>query len=964
VAVPKFDPNYIVITGARHHNLRVDSLKIPKNQLVVLTGVSGSGKSSLAFDTLYAEGQRRYVESLSSYARQFLGQLEKPEFDHIRGLSPTIAIDQKVAGHNPRSTVGTITEVYDYLRLLFARIGVQHCPECQTQVQALATEQILDAIAERAGEQWLLVPLLSRRKGEHRELLASLAVRGFVRVRLDGAIHRLDALPVIDRKRAHDIELVIDRIEPKKTSRTRLADSVATALREGHGSLLVVAAREPKDFLRLGTKRACPSCQRAFPELVPQHFSFNSPLGMCSACNGLGIRAEIDPKLLVPDPTISIRQGAIVPLAGVMARGGGINFGMFEALQAQCGLDLDRPWQKLSARHQRLVLFGTGEQLLKVEWDGSHGRTSWPMQFEGVVRSMTRRFRETKSEEMRRYYAQYLSETPCGECAGTRLNREARAVRIGGASMIDLVAKPVEDSLATLRGLGLTGADAQIAEEILREICGRLEFLVSVGLGYLSLDRQGASLSGGEAQRIRLAAQLGSELSGVLYVLDEPSIGMHPSDTARLIATLKRLRDCDNTVVVVEHERATIEAADHIIDFGPGAGEHGGKVVFEGTPKQLRAANTLTGRYLSGRMTLPAAEKQRPSRGQLVVHGASENNLKGIDVAFPLGQLVAVTGVSGAGKSTLVSDILYPALARQLTASRERVGRHEGLSGVEQIDKVILVDQSPIGRTPRSNPATYTKVMDDIRELFSQTPEARALGFDPGYFSFNVAKGRCEACEGDGVRRVEMHFLPDVFVTCEVCRGRRYQESTLAVRYRGLHIAEILDRSVDQALEVFSAHPSIVATLRTLSDVGLGYMKLGQPAPTLSGGEAQRVKLSRELGRRDTGRTLYVLDEPTTGLHMDDVAKLLGVLNRLVDAGNTVVVIEHDIGVIAAADHVIDLGPEGGAKGGRIVATGRPAKLATMPGTRTGAELKRYFADAAHPPKPARRAPAPGRRRA
>jgi len=937
------DPSAIVIKGAREHNLAIEQLRIPKQKLVVFTGVSGSGKSSLAFDTLYAEGQRRYVESLSSYARQFLGQLDKPAFDHIKGLSPTIAIEQKAASSNPRSTVGTTTEILDHLRVLFARVGTPYCPTCQIPVESLSKDEIIARVAKLAGTVTLLSPLAENRKGEYKDLFDGLTKRGFARVRIDGQILRLDQVPALNKKSKHSIELVVDRVEPKRVSSGRLADSLETALTEGKGTVLVLEANDT--VLRFGQSRACNRCGMALGELSPQLFSFNSPLGMCPSCNGLGMSGEIDPRLLVPDLTKSIRAGAIVPLANVMAKGAGINFGIFEALEREFRIDLDRPWSKLPEKHRQLVLYGTGDRRVQVSWEGSHGKVSWPMQFEGIVRSMMRRFRETKSDDMRRYYAAFMSEAACSECEGSRLSPVGRSVRIGDHTIVDVLKLPVHRTLAYFKGLSLAGADAEIALEIVKEIGARLEFMNAVGLGYLTLDRSSTTLSGGESQRIRLAAQLGSELSGVLYVLDEPSIGLHPRDMDRLVATLRKLRDAENTVIVVEHERGTIEAADHVIDFGPGAGTLGGHVVFEGTPAQLKRSKTLTGQYLSGKKRVSAVGIRRKPKGQILVRGASANNLQHIDVAFPLGVLVAVTGVSGAGKSTLVSDILQPELSTRLHGAKARSGKHDEIVGVEAIDKVVLVDQSPIGRTPRSNPATYTKVFDAIREVFSMTPEARALGYAPGRFSFNVKGGRCEACEGDGLRRVEMHFLPDVYVTCEVCHGKRYDASTLSVKYRNLSIAEVLDSSIDRALELFEAHTPIRATLATLTEVGLGYVKLGQPAPTLSGGEAQRVKLSRELSRRDTGRTLYVLDEPTTGLHFDDVAKLLHVLHRLVDAGNSVILIEHDLDVIAAADHVIDLGPDGGADGGRLVAEGSPEAVAKVKASHTGRALAKYFAE-------------------
>ncbi len=943
---PRVTRDTLVIRGARQHNLDVPELVIPKGRLVVFTGVSGSGKSSLAFDTLYAEGQRRYVESLSSYARQFLGQLEKPAYDHVRGLSPTIAIEQKAASSNPRSTVGTITEVHDYLRVLYARIGVQHCPRCGDRVAALSVDQALQRAADLRGPHLLLAPLVTRRRGEFRELLAELGARGYVRVRIDGEVRRLDAPGALDRRRSHTIELVVDRLDPATTERGRLRDSLETALREGQGQITLERADGGGEPLRLSQSRTCTRCGVGLPPLGPQSFSFNSPLGMCPACNGLGRRAEMDPARLVPDSSKSLREGAVVPLASTMQRSSGITFGMLDAVRREHGIDLDRPWRELPAEHRRLILFGAGDRRLRVSWQGSHGRVSLPMQYEGVVPTMTRRFRETKSDEMRRYYQQFLGDAPCHECGGTRLRAESRAVRVAGQGLTEVLAMSVAEARAHFDSVRLAGADARIAEEVLKEVSGRLGFLCSVGLDYLTLDRAGASLSGGEAQRIRLASQLGSELSGVLYVLDEPSIGLHQRDNLRLVATLRALRDGGNTVIVVEHDAETIESADFVVDFGPGAGRRGGKVVFTGSPAALRRADSLTGRYLSGREGIPTPPSRRAPSGWLRVVGAREHNLRGVDVDFPLGAFTAVTGVSGAGKSSLVAGILHPALARRLHGAEGPVGAHERLEGAEALDKVIHIDQAPIGRTPRSNPATYTKAFDLVRDVFAATPTARAAGFSASRFSFNVKGGRCEACEGDGVKRVEMHFLPDVYVLCEVCAGRRYNEATLAVRYRGLDVAQVLDLTVAEALELFAPHPRLARILRTLADVGLDYVHLGQPAPTLSGGEAQRVKLSRELARTDTGRTLYVLDEPTTGLHFDDVKRLLGVLDRLVSAGNTVVVIEHHLDVIRSADHVIDLGPDGGAGGGAVVAAGTPEQVARVAGSYTGHFLARALAAA------------------
>ena len=930
----------ILIKGAREHNLQIDELVLPKNRLVVFTGVSGSGKSSLAFDTLYAEGQRRYVESLSSYARQFLGQMEKPKVDRLSGLSPTIAIEQKTASSNPRSTVGTITEIYDYLRVLYARAGEQHCHLCGRPVAALALDQIVDALlGQPAGTRLeIAAPIAENRKGEYKDVLEDLRRRGFARVRIGGKLVRLDEdeAPTLSKKIRHTIDLVVDRVQIGKTSRARLTDSVETALREGKGALRALPEGDGGGAaLRFSQDRACTNCGVGFPELSPQSFSFNTPIGMCVDCNGLGTRAEMDPDLVVPDGSLSIREGAIEPWRHAMATGQGWTFRIIDALSNEMGIDLDKPWSKLSARDRNVVLHGTGVSRVRVRWKGRHGSGSFALRFEGVLNSLMRRFKETRSQQMRDWYQRFFSEKPCRACGGARLRPESRAVRFEGASVVDVTRMTVAAAQQFFAGVRLTGGRALVAEEVLKEVNARLGFLLSVGLEYLTLDRLGPSLSGGEAQRIRLASQLGSELSGVLYVLDEPSIGLHQRDNIRLIATLRKLRDLGNTVLVVEHDRETIEAADHVVDFGPGAGKHGGHVVYGGPAVGLSTSGTLTGRYLSGEESIPVPPVRRTPRGEIVVRGAAEHNLRDVDVRFPLGVLTAVTGVSGAGKSSLVRGILYPALMRKLHDSREPVGKHRAVEGVAQLDKVIHIDQQPIGRTPRSNPATYTKAFDIVRDLFAQTPEARAFGYAPGRFSFNVRGGRCEACEGDGVKRVEMHFLPDVYVPCDTCRGKRYNEATLRVHYKGKTIHEVLETSVGEALELF-AHPVLRRILQTLVDVGLDYVHLGQPAPTLSGGEAQRVKLSRELAKRATGRTLYVLDEPTTGLHFDDVRKLLAVLHRLVDAGNSVVVIEHNLDVIRGADHVIDLGPEGGAGGGLVVVEGPPEDVARVAASHTG----------------------------
>jgi len=937
------EPDWIEVRGAAEHNLKIDQLRVPKRQLVVFTGVSGSGKSSLAFDTLYAEGQRRYIESLSAYARQFLGQLERPKVEHISGLSPTIAIEQKAASSNPRSTVGTITEIYDYLRVLYARVGVQHCHACAKPVKSQSAEQVVGellALAE-GSRVVLLAPLVIHRKGEFRELFEELRGRGFVRVRVDGEIHRLEQPPKLDKKYKHSIELVVDRIKIRKQDRLRITESVELALREGKGELVIQV--EPPDggeveTMAFSQERSC--CGHAFPELSPQSFSFNSPLGMCPDCNGLGTRMEVDPELVIADESLSIRDGAIAPWSGAADREAGWTWRIIEAVADTYAIDLDKPWAKLGKKKRDLVLYGSQGKRIRVKWGtegegGSHGE--WGMRFEGVVNSLERRYAQTTSESAREHYRKYFCEAQCETCEGRRLRTESLSVRIREHNLAELTAMTVGDAQAWVDQLELTGAQKIIAEGALREIVGRLGFLLNVGLDYLTLDRSGPTLSGGEAQRIRLASQLGSELSGVMYVLDEPSIGLHQRDNQRLIATLQRLRDLGNTVVVVEHDEDTVRAADFVVDFGPGAGHLGGEVVYAGPAKGLASCKaSLTGAYLSGKKRIEVPEARREPTGEIWVRGASEHNLAEIDVKFPLGVLVAVTGVSGAGKSSLVNGILLPALARKLHNSTERVGQHAAITGLDALDKVIAINQRPIGRTPRSNPGTYTKSFDEIRSIFAQLPESRARGWQAGRFSFNVKGGRCEACSGDGVVKVEMHFLADVYVPCEVCNGRRYNQQTLAVRYKGQTIAEVLDLSIDECAELFTNHRKLSRIMTTLQDVGLGYMKIGQTATTMSGGEAQRVKLSRELGKVQTGRTLYVLDEPTTGLHFEDISRLLTVLQRLVDAGNTVVVIEHNLDVVKCADWVIDLGPEGGANGGRLLVEGTPEQVAGFAGSYTG----------------------------
>jgi excinuclease ABC subunit A len=936
--------DHVLIRGAREHNLRSIDVRIPKKKLVVLTGVSGSGKSSLAFDTLYAEGQRRYVESLSAYARQFLGQMEKPRYDSIRGLSPTISIEQKTTGTNPRSTVGTITEIADYLRILYARGGTQHCHRCGRPVRGQTAEQIARELAAlpEGTRLTLLAPLLQNRKGEHRELLAELRRAGFVRLRVDGEIRLSEEVESLDKRRKHTVEAVVDRVVARPGLASRLTGSVETALRVGEGALLACIGEGPDRVF--SEKMACASCGISFPELTPQSFSFNSPQGLCMACNGLGTRVEIDPDLVVPDDSLSLDQGAIRPWGPDVSEKTGWVHGFRGQIVRQLGIDPKRPWREVPRPLRERLLFGAGERRFRVRWSGKSGQGSFDSTFEGVIPRLMRRFRETGSERAKQWYGQWIGDARCSECGGSRLRPESAAVRVGGRTIVEVSALTVDDALAFFRELRLEGAARQIAAEVLKEIRGRLEFLAAVGLGYLSLDRAGPTLSGGESQRIRLASQVGSELTGVIYILDEPSIGLHQRDNRRLLATLERMRDIGNTVVVVEHDEETIRSADFVIDFGPGAGVAGGRIVHAGTPESLaRNPRSITGAYLSGRKAIPVPQRRRRPTGALKVLGARENNLADLDVEFPLGVLTAVTGVSGAGKSTLVNDVLYPGLARRFHGSARRAGRHRALSGAEQLDKVVCIDQKPIGRTPRSNPSTYIKVFDEIRSFFAQLPESRMHGYKPGRFSFNVKGGRCEACQGDGMRRIEMHFLPDVYVRCEECQGRRFNQATLLVRFKGKSIADVLDLTVREAAELFAAHPRILEPLRLLADVGLDYVHLGQPSPTLSGGEAQRIKLARELAKRATGRTLYILDEPTTGLHFDDVRKLLDVLARLVDAGNTVVVIEHNLEVIKTADWVIDLGPEGGPGGGRLVAQGTPEAVAEAGQSHTGRYLQRVL---------------------
>ncbi|MBW1685934.1 MAG: excinuclease ABC subunit UvrA [Deltaproteobacteria bacterium] len=933
--------DHVLIRGAREHNLRGIDVRIPKKKLVVLTGVSGSGKSSLAFDTLYAEGQRRYVESLSAYARQFLGQMEKPRYDTIRGLSPTISIEQKTTGTNPRSTVGTITEIADYLRVLYARVGTQHCHRCGKTVRGQTAQQIAREIlsAPEGSKLVILAPLLVNRKGEHRELLAETRRAGFARLRVDGEIVAAEDIEALDKRRKHMVEAVLDRLVVRKGLTSRVTDSVETALRVGAG-MLIVATPDAGDRV-FSENMACAACGLSFPELTPQNFSFNSPQGMCVECNGLGSRVEIDPELVVPDESLSLDGGAIKPWGPEVSTKTGWVHGFRGQICQKLGIEMNRPWCKLPKRQRNLLLWGAGERVFRVRWSGKSGHGTLEMRWEGVIPRLTRRFKKTGSERAKRWYARFIGDARCQGCGGARLRPESAAVRVSGSTIVEVSALTVDEARRFFRELRFRGAARQIATEVLKEIRGRLDFLAAVGLGYLSLDRAGPTLSGGESQRIRLASQVGSELTGVIYILDEPSIGLHQRDNRRLLATLERMRDIGNTVVVVEHDEETIRSADHVIDFGPGAGVAGGRIVHAGTPKSLeRNRRSLTGAYLSGRREIPVPARRRRATGSLKIAGARENNLADLDVEFPLGVLTAVTGVSGAGKSTLVNDVISPALARRYHGSTRRIGHHRAIFGFDQLDKVISIDQKPIGRTPRSNPATYIKVFDEIRRCFAQLPEARMHGYKPGRFSFNVKGGRCEACRGDGVRRIEMHFLPDVYVRCEECAGRRFNDATLRVLYKGRSIADVLDLTVREAIELFSAHPRILGPLQLLADVGLDYLHLGQPSPTLSGGEAQRIKLARELAKRATGRTLYILDEPTTGLHFDDVRKLLDVLDRMVEAGNTVIVIEHNLDVVKTADWIIDLGPEGGPGGGRLVAQGPPETVARSKGSHTGRHLK------------------------
>ena len=932
----------LVVRGAREHNLKDVSLDMPRDSLIVFTGLSGSGKSSLAFDTIFAEGQRRYVESLSAYARQFLGQMDKPDVDFIEGLSPAVSIDQKSTSRNPRSTVGTITEVYDYLRLLYARIGKPHCPECGDPISRQTPQQIVDQVLELPEKTrfQVLAPLVRERKGEYVELFRQLQTQGFSRARVDGVVYGLDEVPRLKKQEKHSVEVVVDRLTVNPSSRRRLTDSVETALGLGHGYVVLdfvdLDETDPQRERIYSEHLACPRDGLSFEELEPRSFSFNSPFGACPECSGLGTTREVDVELVVPDPDLSLSEGAIAPwsrgtVSGYFAR-------LLEAIADELEVDVDAPWKSIPAKAKKIIMGGYPEQI-HVQYRNRYGRRrSYYTEYEGVIPYVKRRHAEAETDASRERFEGYMREVPCAACNGSRLKPLTLAVTIEGRSIADVAALPIGDAAKVLRGMTLSDRDAAIASRVLKEVNERLQFLVDVGLHYLSMDRAAGTLAGGEAQRIRLATQIGSGLVGVLYVLDEPSIGLHQRDNHRLIETLVRLRDLGNTLIVVEHDEDTIRTADWVVDIGPGAGEHGGQIVVNGTVKDLlKSKESLTGQYLSGKRRIEVPAERRPQeRGWITVSGAREHNLKNVTAKFPYGNLVCVTGVSGSGKSTLVNDILYAVLARDLNGARIVPGKHKNVTGTEEIDKVVHVDQSPIGRTPRSNPATYTGVFDHIRKLFAATPEAKVRGYQPGRFSFNVKGGRCEACSGDGTIKIEMNFLPDVYVPCEVCHGARYNRETLEVHFKGKTIAEVLDMPIEEALGFFEAVPAISRHLSTLVDVGLGYVRMGQSAPTLSGGEAQRVKLASELQKRSTGRTVYVLDEPTTGLHFEDIRKLLGVLQSLVDKGNTVIVIEHNLDVIKSADWLIDLGPEGGSGGGTVVAEGTPEQVAATKGSHTG----------------------------
>ncbi len=937
--------NKLIVKGACEHNLKNVDVEIPRDKLVVFTGLSGSGKSSLAFDTIYAEGQRRYVESLSSYARQFLGQMEKPKVDYIEGLSPAISIDQKTTSKNPRSTVGTVTEIYDYLRLLYARVGIPHCPVCGREISRQSVDTIVDSIMElETGTKiQVLSPIVSGRKGEYVKELDNIRKSGFVRVRIDGIIYDLSEQIKLEKNKKHNIEVIVDRLVIKDEIRSRLSDSVETAAGLSKGLIIIdiIGGEE----LMFSQNYACPEHGVSVEELNPRMFSFNNPFGACPKCSGLGIFMKVSEKLVVPDPSLSIRQGAVKASGWSAADGGTIAMMYYEALAKEYGFSLDVPYKDLPEKAKKVIMYGTGGKKIKMQRKSVYGEGTYMKDFEGIINNVERRYAETTSEYSRNEIEQLMTAVECPECGGARLKKESLFVTVGGINIYEFCSKSIKDALAFLDGLKLSEREMMIADAIIKEIKSRMKFLASVGLDYLTLTRSSGTLSGGESQRIRLATQIGSSLMGVLYILDEPSIGLHQKDNDKLLNTLKELRDIGNTLIVVEHDEETMLSADYIVDVGPGAGIHGGEIVCSGTPQDImNCEKSITGQYLSGRKKIPVPQKRRKGNGKfLEVKGAAENNLNNINVKIPLGEFVCVTGVSGSGKSSLVNEIIYKRLAEELNGAKRFPGKHKEMLGIENLDKVIDIDQSPIGRTPRSNPATYTGVFNDIRELFAMTSDAKSRGYTASRFSFNVKGGRCETCQGDGIMKIEMHFLPDIFVPCEVCHGARYNRETLEVKYKGKSIYDVLEMTVEEAVNFFSAVPKIHKKLSTLFEVGLGYVKLGQAATTLSGGEAQRVKLATELAKPATGRTIYILDEPTTGLHTADVHRLIEVLQKLVDKGNTILVIEHNLDVIKTADYVIDLGPDGGDKGGNIVATGTPEKVAKVEGSYTGQYLKKVL---------------------
>lgn len=936
----------IYIKGAQAHNLKNLELRLPRNKLIVFTGVSGSGKSSLAFDTLYAEGQRRYVESLSAYARQFLGQMEKPKLDYIEGLSPAISIEQKAASKNPRSTVGTVTEIYDYLRILFARVGTQYCYNCGDKVGSQTVDELVDHIMQnpQGTRIQILAPIVQNRKGEHKEELEEARREGFVRVKINGKMRDLSEDIQLDKKSKHNIDIIVDRLVVKENIRSRMIDSVETALKLTDGFLRVDYVDEDRQEI-LSESNSCARCGISYPELTPQHFSFNSPIGMCPECNGLGTKMEFDPDLIVPDKSKSILEGAVANWGDLNKKKRSWTLQTLRALSKNFKFSLETPWEDLPTKIQEMLLYGSRNKRFNLKWRTGSGYGSYSTRWEGIIPTLKRRMAQTRSKYMRQYYMKFISDKPCPYCEGKKLRQESLAVRIAGKNIHDITTLSISNAKQFFENLNLEGNQKLIAQEVLKEIINRLNFLINVGLHYLTLNRKAPTLSSGESQRIRLASQIGSSLVGVMYILDEPSIGLHQRDNRRLINMLQHLRDLGNTILVVEHDEEMIRTADQILDFGPRAGVHGGEIVFQGNVKQIvNAERSLTGKYLASKLKINLPDKRRnPDFRKIIVKKAAQNNLKNIDVTIPVGVFTCVTGVSGSGKSSLINQILYPALANIVNKASKPEGKYAGITGQKYINKVIDIDQQPIGRTPRSNPATYIKLFDPIRKLFAELPASKIRGYQPGRFSFNVKGGRCEACQGAGVKQIEMHFLPDIFVTCEVCKGKRYNHETLAVKYKNKDISEILDMDVQEAMELFQNVPKIAKKLQTLIDVGLEYIKLGQPSTTLSGGEAQRVKLARELSKTSTGSTLYILDEPTTGLHFHDIKKLLQVLQRLVSMGNSVIVIEHNLDVIKCADYIIDLGPEGGDEGGRIVATGTPEEIAANKASYTGKYLKPYL---------------------